>query len=190
MHHQIMPVGAEHSRRQFSHHPLQLTRRNQWHLWLRRESHAKETVQSKQDGAWGLSPQLTPHTTHIYVLSSVEPLSESPSSSLRQVTRTECRLPILTVLCSDTSSYGELIFTLLFIHCWSSEWKKRESLKEKCIKVWQSQNFSNCRLKFRASRLVPYTWEHRLFRLKYGSAKLGTAEKHCGLCMSHRHHQS
>lgn len=46
MHHQRMPVGAKHSRRQFSHHPLLPVETRVW---------------SKQDGAWGLSPHLTPH---------------------------------------------------------------------------------------------------------------------------------
>ncbi len=48
--------------------------------------------------------------------------------------------------------------------------KKREFEGERKpgIKVWQSLNFLDWRLKFRASRLVLYTWEHILFQLKYG----------------------
>ncbi len=89
----------------------------------------------------------------------------------RQVTRIECRVPLLTVPCSDTSSYGELIFRASEQQMKSRvNGKKREFEGERKpgIKVWQSLNFLDWRLKFRASRLVLYTWEHILFQLKYG----------------------
>lgn len=53
---------------------------------------------------------------------------------------------------------------------WKVEWmeknRKFEGERKPGIKVWQSQNFLVWQLKF--SRLVLYTWEHRLFQLKYG----------------------
>lgn len=89
----------------------------------------------------------------------------------RQVTRIECRVPLLNIPCSDTSSYGELIFRASEQQMKSRvNGKKREFKGERKpgIKVWQSLNFLDWRLKFRASRLVLYTWEHILFQLKYG----------------------
>lgn len=56
--------------------------------------------------------KMEPGSYHLssHVLSGVEPLGERQRELLsRQVTRIECRVPLLTVPCSDTSSYGELI---------------------------------------------------------------------------------
>lgn len=73
---------------------------------------------------------------------------------LRQVTRIECRVPLLAVPGCDTSSYGEFISRASAVETKEKGKKKDSKFLKPFLFLW---------LKFKATRPVQYTWEHRYF---------------------------